>query len=212
MSWECHAYLFKNLRCFIVTSITPSFHTWRNALMTSTSLRKPQRYMLVLELYLFFTNKSQTIEAIDPFLHFTVTQALGAYEKRQPCLHLEMQSDLIAEPLQKLLSGRGDSIIQRLKILESRYTRYKTSEDLGSRRVFDTSTDFFSALGSKGATTLAREMTNRAFESFKQLSLNGLRSYDEHIRDLATQWDKLNRSISTSSTNLSCFKIKLCPL
>ena len=106
-----------------------------------------------------------------------------------------MQDGLIAEPLRRLLHRPENFIIQRLKILESRYTRYKIGQDIAHGHAFDTNTDFFTALSTKEATTLAMDMTREALRSFKKLSLVGLESYDRHLRDLATQWDKLNRDV-----------------
>lgn len=79
--------------------------------------------------------------------------------------------------------------------MESRYTRYKIGQDIAHGRAFDTNTDFFTALSTKEATTLAMDMTREALRSFKKLSLVGLESYDRHLRDLAIQWDKLNRDV-----------------
>jgi hypothetical protein len=106
-----------------------------------------------------------------------------------------MDADHITGPLKRLLGEPDKAIIRRLKILESRYTRYRSGLDIAGGLMFQVNTDFFTALSEQTPTAIAWKMTQVALEVFSKISIHGLMHHDDHLRQLAVQWDQINRNV-----------------
>lgn len=142
------------------------------------------------------TDTQQSIQPIDRFLYTTISHALLAVESERPCHKPSaMDADHITGPLKKLLGEPDKAIIRRLKILESRYTRYRSGLDIAGGLMFQVNTDFFTALSEQTPTAIAWKMTQVALEVFSKISIHGLMHHDDHLRQLAVQWDQINRNV-----------------
>ncbi|KAJ6090438.1 hypothetical protein N7486_009253 [Penicillium sp. IBT 16267x] len=106
-----------------------------------------------------------------------------------------MYADPITGPLKGLLGQPDKAIIRRIKILENRYTRYRSGADIAGGFSFQVNTDFFTALSEQTATTIAWKMTEDALKIFGKISIYGLMYHDDQLRQLATQWDQINHNV-----------------
>ncbi|KAJ5117513.1 hypothetical protein N7448_011145 [Penicillium atrosanguineum] len=106
-----------------------------------------------------------------------------------------MDADHITGPLKRLLGEPDKAIIRRLKVLENRYTRYRSGLDIAGGLMFQVNTDFFTALSEQTPTAIAWKMTQDALKVFSKISVHGLMNHDDHLRQLAVQWDQINLNV-----------------
>jgi hypothetical protein len=142
----------------------------------------------------------QTVKQIDRFLYSTLSHALIEFENKRPYHNLPMEAGVIAGPLKVLLDQPDRYIMRRLKVLEARYTRYKTGPDIARGRAFDVRTDFFTAVSEQTAATMAWKMTQDVLGVFDNLNINEILLNGDHLRHLAEKWDQLSHDTEEIAT------------
>ena len=149
----------------------------------------------ISSMWLLSTDMQQSIQPVDRFLYTTLSHALIAVENKRPFHKLPIEAGHITGPLKELLGRPDKAIIRRLKILDARYARYKTGNNIAGGFKFEVETDFFTAVSELKAATIAWKMSEDALEGFGKINIHGLLFQDENLRRLAVQWDQINHNV-----------------
>ncbi|KAJ5215279.1 uncharacterized protein N7498_001686 [Penicillium cinerascens] len=142
-----------------------------------------------------FREVTKSIQPVDRFLYNTLSHALITVENKRPFHKLPIEAGHITGPLKELLGRPDKAIIRRLKILDARYARYKIGNNIAGGFKFEVETDFFTAVSELKAATIAWKMSEDALEGFGKINIHGLLFQDEHLRQLAIQWDRINHNV-----------------
>lgn len=99
---------------------------------------------------------------------------------------------LIIQPLVQLLEASTSLkiILQRLAVLESRFTRYRTS-DADWNAPFDTNTDFFGNIECQSLKVLAFYLTVEDLNILRRLNIQAMGRESNPVRRANNRWGEL---------------------
>ena len=150
------------------------------------------------------------VQQADWFLYNSIRHALERFEDGQKYEKLHLNTSCITHPLKALLSRPDKDVLLQLRILESRYTRYRVS-DLAQGREFSIETGFLSLLNGHSAPGVATQLTEAALNDFSSLCINSVLTYDNKLQSLGARWDRLCHDAQDLAT-VECFTEKLSEL